>query len=251
MMTRAIQYKSKKIFLLKLLKKYGIIDLSKIRSDYMDYSRYRNVAEMLDLYKELDGEISQKIEFNKVKPFCAKVCCECCDEYFYVSEVEYRAIKHFLKESNIDVTAYIAESKRQSEQLVAEYPQEWDKLCSSDTKDFQELSDDGALRKFAPCIFLKDGICKIYPVRPIICRLYGISMYYNWCDEIENAIRGMSNGNIDWNVLNARLIDVPYDFKLRIGIDFIMLKNGNQHNAKPFPMFWWFANERISYENID
>jgi Fe-S-cluster containining protein len=211
-------------------------------------NRYRNLTEMLSLYADLDEQIERKTKENKVKPFCSKRCCLCCDEYFYVSKLEYFVIKHYLLSNGCELDSLIQRSKQQCRELHDIHPDEFDSLLNEQTDPFG-CGDDRNIKSFMSCIFLKDKKCSIYPVRPIICRLYGISYSYAYCDKILQKLMKVYD-NIDkyTKVLLSRMIDMPYHEGLRFGIDYVNAESEGgvtfRHASKPLPLFWWFAHDR-------
>ena len=79
---------------------------------------------------------------------CADDCGECCG-LMSMSELEERRVKRFLKENHIEVQFY---------------------------NDPLDVTYVKALRGENRCYFLDERRrCLVYPVRPIICRLYGVA----------------------------------------------------------------------------
>ena len=239
-MTRALYFNSKKNILLQILLKYGKIDLSIFRSKTVAEGKYNTLGDMIELYNALDNQINVKMQQNGVEPFCKKGCKHCCDEYFYVSMVEYFAIKNYLESRGKKVTSFYKKSTALCAKLSAAYPNEWNKL-TSEANNITEDTDDRAILKFSDCIFLKNKKCSIYPARPIICRLYGISYSYEYCDDITTKLLDSFSENP--NMIFKHMIDIPYCDELRIGIDYINLGGGFTHFRKPYPLFWWIAND--------
>jgi len=71
---------------------------------------------------------------------CKEGCNECC-ECWHCGPLEYQNILNFLKEHNME------------------------------EKHVKNSLD--------PCPYIVDGKCSIYPVRPLICRLYGVVFHKN------------------------------------------------------------------------
>lgn len=134
------------------------------------------VANMLKIYKALDEEIK-----DKVKCKCRTNCNKCCYDYFYISEEEFLVImyyieRHFKKEM---IEEIFYKSYDYMKYLKQNYEDEYNKL-NNITYGFVE-SQNYDINKFIPrimktekgCIFLKEGKCSIYEVRPIVCRSFG------------------------------------------------------------------------------
>ncbi|MEG2372443.1 MAG: YkgJ family cysteine cluster protein [Hydrogenoanaerobacterium sp.] len=192
-------------------------------------------------YENIDREIELQQKENRIKFFCYKGCSACCDEYFYVSKGEYLAINQYLSEHGITAET-IEKAAEQKHRLKEVYSEEYNKLNSTTFKA-NGFDDNQISKGFAQCIFLKDGACSIYPVRPIICRLYGISHSYAVCEGI------MEKCKVFWHnrekmqeKLKAHTVDIPYDERWSAGIDYI-IDNGNTVFLKPFPLFWWFSGK--------
>ncbi|MBL7215722.1 MAG: YkgJ family cysteine cluster protein [Phycisphaerae bacterium] len=106
------------------------------------------MKEIIRQYRQLRDEVDQLAsklsEVHSDHMACRKGCCGCCMN-LSVWPVEFYSI--------------VEEMKRF----------EWDKPT------FNEK---------AACDFLKDGLCSIYPFRPIICRTHGLPLVY-WHEETE------------------------------------------------------------------
>lgn len=90
--------------------------------------------------------------------YCCKGCSSCCSDFFNVSIVEFFMIlQHLRIVSPYEIKIYSDKAKH----IVEQY-------------DLPE-DDKFNIDNFTSCIFLDDvnGSCKIYEVRPTMCRLYG------------------------------------------------------------------------------
>lgn len=106
---------------------------------------------------------------------CFKGCNSCCNQAIYLCSAEYELLKHYL--SNFDST---------SKNMLKEYSLE---ICSKIDKnkiplfyasippnEIQTQINEEYFKLNLPCPFLKNNICSIYNIRPIICWTY---RYYN------------------------------------------------------------------------
>ncbi|MEG0429949.1 MAG: YkgJ family cysteine cluster protein [Hydrogenoanaerobacterium sp.] len=191
-------------------------------------------------YDNIDEIIKKQQEENNVKFFCYKGCSDCCDEYFYISESEYLAIRQYVAAHGVSNHQAAVE---QRQKLKDSYPNEFDKLLSP-VVQADSFDDNKVPKGFAPCIFLKDGACSIYPVRPILCRLYGVSRSYALCKYIFKRCRGFLRSKAGFQKrLESHTVNVPYGKKWIEGIDFIV-DNGNTVLMRQLPLFWWFSSEK-------
>ena len=132
---------------------------------------------ILEIYRRLRDEVDrQAAALESVHSdwmACKKGCCVCCMN-LSVWPVEFYSI--------------VEEMKRF----------EWDK---------PQFNDD------ATCGFLKDGLCAIYPFRPIICRTHGLPLVY-WHDETDPPGYGVMF--CEKNFQNADDIDFGPDSTLNM-----------------------------------
>ncbi len=99
-------------------------------------------------YRRLRGEVdltsARVSEIHAERMHCGKGCCGCCDN-LSVWPVEFYSILDEIRAFEWEVPAF-------NEQ--------------------------------AACGFLKEGLCSIYPFRPMICRTHGLPLVY-WHDETD------------------------------------------------------------------
>lgn len=134
-----------------------------------DYLRYRNkifegiefyIAQFSDLLKQNATGLAsavhkaidefQETDKSPVKPLisCRKGCAHCCHINVDVYNNELPVIMEYVQENGIPVNI--------------EYLQ-------------RQVSGPECLKSaVSACVFLKDNLCSIYPVRPIMCRKYRV-----------------------------------------------------------------------------
>jgi Fe-S-cluster containining protein len=141
------------------------------------------IARLYKLYREIDNEIEEQknkrgLEFN-----CSKGCSECCSQCFYVSESELVLILEHLKNNwkSADIDNVINRAKEQ-----------WSIIQNKDPLFAKQLQLDITGKDlnfymkrlfFSPsklpfsCLFLDENTksCSIYQVRPLVCRMHGVS----------------------------------------------------------------------------
>lgn len=168
------------------------------------------VANLLSVYNQIDKEISQ-VSYS----ICKKGCSDCCRDYFKISAVEFFAILRYL---NINY------SKEQLRTVISE--------CSRLSEETDFAKDDYFnIPNLAPCVFLDDTTdeCKIYEVRPILCRTYGYYQGLTRCPKVFE----------DKTAIQALL---PYHDKKEFveNIDTLDFR-GQSLQPKPQAIAYWFS----------
>lgn len=95
--------------------------------------------------------VEQKKEAVKEKRthICSKGCDFCCYSEILISDYEFELIKEYIQTYNVDI--------------------DWDLVDEQ-----QGTMEENSKLPFAKrkCPLLKDGLCSVYPVRPVVCRAY-------------------------------------------------------------------------------
>lgn len=100
-------------------------------------------------------------ERTKTGTSCKKGCHFCCRQNVDVSKAEATAIGNYCQKHHIDIPAKdLKEQLQYSKAKVPLNPVPW-------------------------CVFLKDGECSIYLVRPLACRKYYVSSAPELCDMVK------------------------------------------------------------------
>ncbi len=105
--------------------------------------------------------------WNDVEDACSKGCAACCTQGVDITAVEGEIIYHFINEQ--DLGGWLA-SKLEIERAAikpALTTNQYAKACIDNTEIAEQEEDN-----LAPCPFLKDNACSIYPVRPFACRCF-------------------------------------------------------------------------------
>ena len=144
--------------------KETIDDILKLINGYKDQlinlRVKNNIATIKEVYKAIDNFFDKAPEENKKDITCKPGCTACCFIDVDVSFDEVAAIINYCKENAIEIDKEYLE-----------------KQASVGRKKYSELSR---------CIFLKDNMCSIYPVRPIACRKHWVKTDPSFCDFSEN-----------------------------------------------------------------
>ncbi len=209
-----------------LLQSLGVMDI-------------KTTGDLLQIFVRIDFLTKQLKSKCNVNFLCKEGCASCCSEYFYVSKTEYMVIVDYLAKSKADIHAIIQKSRRIKDFVKSNYKSEYAKLISN-TVSLDDFNDNG-LSLNVPCIFLQDNKCTVYNVRPIICRLYGISSEYNLCHKVAHESSSKS--------LDSMTVPIPYAPEWQYGIDYEMVDNKVVLH-KPYPLFWWFSDKEQVIKDI-
>jgi len=152
--------------------------------DQLAKLRRRNrIGTIKEVYKVIDGFFTNAPEENKKGIQCKTGCTHCCFIDVDISADEAAVIINYCNENAIEIDKEYLE-----------------KQAVVGRKKYSELSR---------CVFLKDNLCSIYPVRPIACRKHWVKTDPSLCDFSENIINQVG-GYFDINteilasaVLNA------------------------------------------------
>jgi len=127
---------------------------------------------LFEAFKMIDEDIKNAVP----APQCKRNCNECCKYSFDVSAAEYFAILRYMQKKFTGFSACMI--KKTAFKMFREFP------AIGDTENNIGV-------KFAPCIFLDNrrGKCRIYEVRPLICRMYGYFTPAGYCQNVNNGIK--------------------------------------------------------------
>ncbi|MFZ1304421.1 MAG: YkgJ family cysteine cluster protein [Ferruginibacter sp.] len=136
-----------------------------------------------EVYKAIDGFFNAAPADNKKEIQCRAGCTACCFIEIDVSVDEAATIINYCKENGIEIDR---------EYLTQQ--------AAAGRKSYSGLSQ---------CVFLKENLCSIYPVRPIACRKHWVKTDPALCDFSENIINPVG-GYFDVNteILASALLHV-------------------------------------------
>ena len=149
--------------------------------------------------------------------FCKVGCHECCKEYFYVSAAEYFLMKNHLLCFN---PSFFEEAKQIGKEQLS-------LLAKSHTRELAKLIAPSDVVQSCALLDRNTGYCSAYPARTLICRLYGSSSLFAYCDEIRGHIMSMAK--------------IPYNMDLTAGVDHFVGSNGKTVFQRPYPLLFWLA----------
>ena len=161
--------------ILKLIDGY-IVQLRKLRIQ-------NRVEATKEVYKAIDGFFNAAPEESKKEIQCKAGCTACCFIDVDVSGDEAAVIINYCKENGIEID---------KEYLT--------KQAAVGRKSYSHLSR---------CVFLKDNVCSIYPVRPIACRKHWVKTEPALCDFSKNIVNQVG-GYFDVNteILASAILNV-------------------------------------------
>jgi len=134
-------------------------NIYKFNSNGIDYIKdiYKAIDELTEIYKR-DTEV-----------LCYKGCGKCCNQLIGCTQIEVKIMIDYIDSLNedlktpinLDLIKYITEFKMWLNIVMQNNPKNKPLVITELVKNrYREIS----------CVFLKDNICRIYPVRPMICR---------------------------------------------------------------------------------
>lgn len=136
----------------------------KLINSYKDQLRNlrakNNIGTIKEVYKAIDNFFDNAPEENKKDIQCKAGCTACCFIDVDVSFDEVAAIINYCNQNAIEIDKDYLE-----------------KQAAAGRKKFSE---------FSKCVFLKDKMCSIYPVRPIACRKHWVKTDPSLCDFSKN-----------------------------------------------------------------
>jgi Fe-S-cluster containining protein len=172
---------------------------------------------LFETFRLIDEDIKNAV----ATPQCPKGCNECCDYSFEVSAAEYFAIlRHIQKNFTGFHTAAL---KKTALKVLPKFP------AIADTSNHVG-------EKFAPCIFLDNRRgCRIYEVRPLICRLYGYYSAAGKCEKVSDNLIFMTDETYEH--LDPFLSDIT-------------LENGLSIPPIAVPMVYWFGSDVLKRPGV-
>ena len=131
-----------------------------------------NIGTTKEVYKAIDNFFNKAPEENKKEIQCKAGCTACCFIDVDVSAGEAATILDYCHENHIAIDKEYLE-----------------KQAAIGRRQYSEVSR---------CVFLKDNLCSIYPVRPMACRKHWVKSDPSLCDFSKNVINRV-NGYLDIN----------------------------------------------------
>ena len=176
--------------ILKLINGY-IVQLKQLRA-------HNPIKTTTQVYNAIDSFFVNTPEESKKEIQCKAGCTACCYIDVDISADEATVIIDYCRENDIEVDkAYLT------------------KQAAAGRKSYSALSR---------CVFLKDNLCSIYPVRPIACRKHWVKTDPALCDFSQNIINQVGGFfNVNTEILASAMLNVntamPFEKALLYEID--------------------------------
>jgi hypothetical protein len=146
--------------------------------------RIQNREETIkQVYKAIDNFFTAAPDENKKEIQCKAGCTACCYIDVDISSDEASTIFNYCAENKIEIdSAYLKQ---------------------------QEAAGRKTYSSVSRCVFLKENLCSIYPVRPVACRKHWVKTDPALCDFSENTIQQV-DGYFDVNteILASAILNV-------------------------------------------
>lgn len=141
------------------------------------------VETIKEIYKSIDRFFDTAADENKKEIKCKTGCTACCFIDVDITGDEAAVIINYCNENGIRIDRAYLESQ-----------------AITGRKTYSGLSR---------CVFLKDNLCSIYPVRPVACRKHWVKTDPALCDFSENVINQVG-GYFDVNteILASALLNI-------------------------------------------
>ena len=132
-----------------------------------------DVAEMLLGQIEVGAAERQRTAAAGGTPLaCSAGCASCCEQMVMVTLPEQLLVTRWLEHaSNRDVADAFLDGYPAWRQRAGDAPEALaERTARGDRAGHLRLMTEHWERRRLPCAFLRDGMCSIYPVRPLVCR---------------------------------------------------------------------------------
>ena len=140
------------------------------------------IGTIKEVYIAIDKYFDNAPEENKKGIQCKAGCTACCFIDVDISEDEAAIILNYCNENGIEIDKEYLE-----------------KQAAVGRKKYSELSR---------CVFLKDDMCSVYPVRPIACRKHWVKTDPSLCDFSNNIVHRVGRYfDINTEILASALLN--------------------------------------------
>lgn len=172
-------------------------------------------------------EYDKVVKDNDYGAKCPRGCSFCCSDFFFVDENDFLLIVDYIqrKLGKLELDNYIQKAKDYERVIEKEYPNIQSELNEfmPDGGDLIRYSDDNFInwKNSLNCMFLENGKCSIYEVRPDICRMFGVNQK---CDKATNEI--------------SHFIE---EQSLLQNTSFVIHRDGRVIKQRGYPLYYYFS----------
>lgn len=140
------------------------------------------------VYSSLDEATACRLDRlrseNGIVPTCKLGCCHCCRHHILVDIAEAHTLAQYVKR---ELSADQISNLRMRTQQWHERDTSRPGRCPSANIDGQ-----AGLSNYHPyCPLLVNGACSVYPVRPVVCRVYFVCSHLLSCPAAQYTIRNL------------------------------------------------------------
>lgn len=203
------------------------------------------VGNLFAKFSLIDEKIKSETKRQGVHCICKEGCNACCHEYFYISLIEYYAIRfELLKQGKLE--AAFREADRQYELLKSQHKNEYSKLNNATLGAALERSftDNEYISKFELCPCNFNGECSAYSARPFICRAFGTTNQYDTCEKIYHKIKYPLIEKINNSKAKKHIIMLKFDLDF-VQRDMDVFYHNNQTRIlRPYPLIYWLCHDK-------
>lgn len=131
-------------------------------------SKYSAVKRAFDIYDNKTGKLSNT---------CPAKCSQCCNDIFFISQMEFLYILSdmMLRKKYMEMYQAHTKAERKMAYIRENFPVIYEQVMHDySVKEMQYFNIGMSVQCMEKCPFLnKYGKCTAYDVRPVICRVYG------------------------------------------------------------------------------
>ena len=202
-----------------------VLSKSKLASIYIDYKSY-----------------DEKVTKEQINAQCENGCSKCCSHFFFVDELEFLVIVDYIlrEQGKEKLDYYLSEAieyhkfvGKHHPEIIEDYKRKM--LRNANFMEEKFLNDDYYFEPSRECIFLHEGRCSVYKVRPSVCRIYGVGQY---C-EFTKSKKTYSFEEEEKMIVNTSIL---YGNDARVLVQ------------RPFPIYYFFivslANEKAKAHTL-
>lgn len=135
----------------------------------LEYRIVALVSQYLQVCNAVDAEFERNRAIYGSRIQCRAGCSDCCGQLFQITEIEADYI--------VEGVAQMAAGLREELRALARTYLEARKTLIGDGEEPEAWGSLPPVGTRLACPALKDGVCRIYEHRPLICRKFGIPLY--------------------------------------------------------------------------